>query len=63
MLRDDIENSLLAHFESTRAIIVEYTQKGLSPPAADAPLNETIKQILLRVQERASFNLRGECKE
>jgi HEAT repeat protein len=51
MLRDEIEDCLITHFESARGIIAECMQNRLSPDL-NAPLDAKIKQILLRVQER-----------
>jgi HEAT repeat protein len=48
MLREEIEDCLITHFDSAREIIAEFVQNGLPP---HEPLNAKIKHILLRIQE------------
>lgn len=57
MLQDDIENGLVAHFESARNIIAACLQEsdGSSQMLGSASLSEQAKQVLRRVQERSDY--------
>jgi HEAT repeat protein len=52
MLRDDIENCLVAHFYIARNAIAARVDEGASPMLRNNPLSQRTKQVLRRVQER-----------
>jgi|SRR5208337_1302774 len=59
MLRDDIENCLVAHFDTARNIIARRIDGDSSPTPGNSPLTEQAKQVLRRVQERVEHASEG----
>jgi hypothetical protein len=55
MLRDDIENCLIAHFDTARNVIAGRIEED----SVNNPLSEQAKQLLLRVQERSEHFSKG----